>query len=709
MAYPVEDSDRVQFWTNQIAFARTRVKPLFDACEVLIRQYFNEASTTREASARVDLEEQVRRTKAGLIYGWIDQSLANMLDRLPVFRCTPENDMAFSSVEPENPNSPTMAQGSARIVNYRYRATNQLRVDERCALDAFLYPFGVVKIGYTPDLDLVAQELLQEESGLPEFESADEENMFLDTGQRVLIRDAHDHLVHLEAHKARMKQLKRDRASSGVLRVYGEHIELHNKLYDRPEPSENTNVRREASFAVRWRPDMFLTNWGCLEGPEDARWLAFGFEVPLEEFEANPLYKNVEKFTTTRMDGAPEKPEGLDGSDGFDMIRGWEVWARNFPVSPGVFRDLWFTLVEGAEAFPHYEEEWPYDRLDNYPAEVLVFQPGLDNWFAKPPLLMGGGDTVQALTNELMDSFLSTIRKQKNIWLVDPRAGIDPKVVSDILDAPDGSVIEVPGLSELKGQAIMALPFLEISSDKTSLMSLLQQMFDRSVGTPQPVQLPKTDTATEASIMEKRNTSRENRRSALLTEFQVRKARKMFQLDCQFQPEDLVLIDPNAKKFIQMTPDMAKGEYLMSLDVTSSSTSVAVERSQWMDLLNLFAGLTPVMIQNFGMPPNLPELAKRLLVRGFNDRAVEEILPMLDQASKQLQGGEMPLPGMGGPNGQAFGGMNSQEGLTPEAAAAMEAVVAGRNAGDGVGPLKPEAFQRGVRSEGQQLSEGNTI
>ena len=157
----------------------------------------------------------------------------------------------------------------------------------------------------------------------------------------------------------------------------------------------------------------------------------------------------------------------------------------------------------------------------------------------------------------------------------------------------------------------MALPFHSVPNEKTDIVAILQQMFDRGAGTPQPVQLPKTDTATEANILEKRNTARENRRSNLLSQFQTRKARKMFQLDTQFKPERSFLIDRNAEKFLELTPEMAEGEYMFSMDITSHSTSLSVERSQWMDLLNLFAGLTPIMMQTFGLPPNLPEVARR--------------------------------------------------------------------------------------------------
>lgn len=701
MAYPTAQDLRVQYWQGQIGFVQKKVKPLFEACNILVNQFYNEATTEREQDAGDAEEEHVRRVKSGLIHGFIDQSLANMLDRAPTFQCYPETKEAAQKLDPMDPHGPTMASGVAKISNYRYRETNQLRVDERCALDAFLFPYGVAKIGFELDVDAVEQELLQDTTVL-DMEDPAEENVFLKGGIPVRVQDVQDHLFHIQVHQNELRLLLEDVDSdelrSLIRESYLDHIKLHKLFNDRPAPSANTNVHRGSPYAVRWQPDLFLTDAFSLDGPMDARWIAFGWELPIDEVRANPAYRNVDDLEPSRYKDAPEKDGDLE-SDGFDVVRGWEVWARNFPAGKNKFRNLFFTLVEGSEKFLQYEEEWPYDRIDNYPVETLTFQTGVRQWFHKPPLLMAGGDTVQALTNEIMDSFLYTIRKQKNIWLVDPAAGIDRDILQDILDAPDGSVVEVPGLSEQGSNVIMPLPFLSVPSDKSGMLNLLQQMFDRSAGTPQPVSMPATETATEASILEKKNTSRENRRSALLSEFQVRKARKMFQLDSQFRPEKLFLLDKNANQFISLSKELVEGEYLFTMDVSSQSTALAVERSQWMDLLNLFAGLTPLLTQTYGVPPNIPELARRLLVRGFNEKDVEDILPMLDKQAQTMQAQATTTQGEGG----------TSQFSNPEAQALQEALQNGRTANAGVGPLDADSFNRNLPSEGQQAGEAVTI
>ncbi len=688
MAYPRKESEQVAWWTNQVTYARRRMKPLFDASNILVRQFYGETAGQREEDreATESSDRHLARVKSGLVYGWIDQSISNMVDRSPIFRCVPETREAAERIDPEDPNSLTMAQGVEKVVNYRYRETNQLRVDERTVQDAFLMPYGVVKIGYTLDYEKRAQDLWLPEDGDLVFDEVDEENLFLFTGVETRVTPTQDHRAHIEGHTSALQgELlgTPEEALGTLVALIESHIEYHQMFLRRPDPSSNANVRFEAPFAVHWPADMFLTDALCLEGPQDARWVAFGWELPIEEVQADPNYRNTSDLTPSRWRDAPEKPDELD-SDGFDMIRGWEIWAKNFPVGRGHFEDRLLVIVEGHDKFLRNEKEWPYSHLDDYPAETLVFQPGHRSWFHKSPLLMGGADTVQGLVNEILDSYLSIIRKQKNIWLVDPTSNITQEVIQNILEAPDGSVIEVPGLMDMGNNAVIPLPFHQVPPEKGELLGVLQGMFDRSMGTPQPMSMRQPESATEASIMEKRNTSRENRRSGLLSEFQTRKARKMWQLDTQYRPERLFLVDKSAMSFVAISEEMARGDYLFSMDVTSHSTALSVERSQWMDLLNLFAGLTPMMVELYGLPPNLPELARRLLVRGFDDRVVEDVLPMLNKASQQMQ---------------EQGAMGPEGGMPAEGVEA--AMQEGRHADRGIGPLDPDSFNRDIPVQGR--------
>ena len=180
---------------------------------------------------------------------------------------------------------------------------------------------------------------------------------------------------------------------------------------------------------------------------------------------------------------------------------------------------------------------------------------------------------------------------------------------------------------------------------------------------------------------------------------------------------------------------MARGEYWTTMDVTSHAAAINVERKQLMDLLNLFSGMTPLLVESFGLPANIPELARRVLVRGFSEETVEELLPMLEYSSQmlrqqgakkaeELQQQQAMQPdmqaGMQGmqPNvdptqaGLPNQPIRTQQGRAPEftdptAAAAQDAILAGQTSDTGIGPIDPSSFNRNTANEGGQAGEAS--
>ena len=82
-------------------------------------QFYNEASTSREKEVGDAEEDHVRRVKSGLIHGFIDQSLANMLDRAPTFQCYPETREAARKINPEDPQGRPSQELRNRIFSLR--------------------------------------------------------------------------------------------------------------------------------------------------------------------------------------------------------------------------------------------------------------------------------------------------------------------------------------------------------------------------------------------------------------------------------------------------------------------------------------------------------------------------------------------------------------------------------------------------------------
>lgn len=689
MPYPKKEETQILWWERRLEHAKKVVGPHFKACETLLKQYDNEAASIRESSqsSKGDWDSHTRRVKANIIFGWVDQNMADMFDHQPVFKATPKN--------------PPAAGGEAavtRINNHYYRSTEQLHHDERVGLDAFLLPYGVSKIGWTADMDLQFEDWVEPFEDFQLDNPADEIGFILD-GMRPRVTDEQDHASYIEFY-TRFLQDPQGEVLPEQLERLEDYIRIRSKLLERPDPDNSTTVNYESPFGLRWEPDRFLVDPLAQDGLHDARWIAFGWSLPVEEVRAHPNYENTKGLEPSgRVAGAPPTDDKLDGDD-FGLVNGWEIWARNQPMGRGKFEDHLLVVAEGHKKWLRKDTEWPYERIDNFPAEILSFQASPKSWYNKPTLLLSGADTTQALVNEILDSYLYVIRKQKNIWLYDPGL-ISEDDISDILQAPDMTSHPIPGLAEAKNRAVVPLEFAAVPPEKGDLMSMVQGMFDRSAGTPQPQQMPSLDTATQADIFERRNTSRENRRARLVARFQLNKQRKYWLLITQYRPDEAEIIAPGITEWMDIDAAAAKGEFNFILDISSHTTAVAMERKNLLDLLNLFAGLTPVFQQVYnGQSPDLAQLGKRLLERGYDEQVPEEILPMLNQQQAPPQPEMAGMPGEEPTNGQALAG--------PVEGGAAEALTQGRAVGNNIAPALPDMYNEEMPSVGRQMGRNQT-
>jgi hypothetical protein len=703
-SYPKGSESRIEYWRRQIQYAEELMEPLWEASDVLHKQYVNQATTEREKREEQEEEREnhVSRIKANLIFGWIDQSVANLLERNPAFLVTPRTR-----------ESTTGSQTVKHIVDYWYRETDQLRQDERILLDSFLGPYGVKKLGWTVDYEQRIHDTV--ENAEFQLDTPEEEILILATGVDTRVTRDQDHAAFIDHHVSWLQ----DPLNIGDLPETSEetiqlNIKIRKQMVERGEdPDRNTSVDWEAPFGVRWRPKDFLVDPLAQDGIRDARWIAFRFRRPVEDFQSNPIYDNTEDLEPTgRMEEAPEHEASELSEDDFGLVVGWEIWARNFPVGGKNRANMLITIADGHDKLLQHDEEWPIPTLDDYPVEVLSLNYTSETWYSKPALLLAGADNIQALAHEILDSYLSVIRKQKNALLYD-REVITDDIIEELLAAPDMTAIPAPGLSG-KPSAVQPIQFGQISSDSGQLLGTIRQLFDQAAGTPQPVNMPGEQTATESSISERRTTAREQRRGNLLSQLQVNTARKFWQMTVYFRPERAVLIDPQANMWMDVDEGTARGEYRFSMDVASQANAIALERKNWMDLLNLFAGLTGLWQQVYQQPPNLAALAGKLLTRGYNIQNPEEIIPgmaaagmadpleeLIDPANKNTAG-----PGAGGGEGGLVD-LFSQAG--GRAAPSMEGPPARvEEAGEGGQAAIPRAFNEPATSPAQQGANAET-
>ena len=621
--YPDDEESRVSFWLRQIEYAEKKFKAYWELGDVVSNMYENSPASGREADLDNGVFDGVpMRSKANFVFAFIDQSIANLQDRNPTFRVLPK-----SSISTEG--APVVQS----VINHWYRETGQFGQDKRCLLDAFIYPYAVKKIGYTAKLNSDAFTL----SDTAEFElqTPEEENMFMMEGIPVKMRMHHDHAKHIEAHTIEMQNpLLPPEISEGYLSL---HIKEHEEAMRIGQPDTHIDIQYEAPFGSRWHPKHFMWDPTATDGIKNARWVAFKVRQPLYAVKANSRFKNTDDLESNvgRDEEAPSMEDSPVGFDDFGMVDMWEIWVRDFPVSRNKRTNMLLTVVPEHDTFLQEMDEWPYKNMPDFPVEVLAFQNGTEEFLTKPLMTLGGADNLQLLLGEFLDSMISVIRKQKNTWLFDS-AVIDDDKWEEIRTAPESSGIGVEGLASQPSNAVKPLPFQEIHVDKQQFVNVIQDLFDRTNGTPTPQQRPGTETATAISAIEKKNTSREAARGNLFKEFQVATAQKFWALHAQFKPPEEFLIDPRSGRWSNVDPQVLQGEYRFTIDISSQAVAQSIERKTYLDLLNLFAGLAPQFMQMHGTPPNLLKIAELLLTRGYGITDPENFLPGSNETFQQI-------------------------------------------------------------------------
>jgi hypothetical protein len=683
--YPKTDLGRKNFWVSQLKLSVDHIEPYMKAGREIVNMYNSRATTQRRKMLKGTTGDSDEMVKSNIVFAWVDQSFSGMIEDDPFFSITPKTQ-ASSEGQP-------VAQ---KVINEEYRDAGQSEEDEQMALDAHLLPYAVKKIGWTGTLEN-QKELYPGNMSDVVLDDPDEENLAMIDGIVTRPTAEQDAELHLESH---MELLQTPGLPEEVGEIVTQHINHTSELVEMGEqPDLDTRVQWENPFGTRWPSDDFLMD-AFANSPRDARFQAFRIRQPLHWWKNHPLYKNTEDLKPNAKHATlgDRRHDRSDGSfNDFAIVEGWEIWARNFPVSSSSRANLLIVLVETHDKILYHEEAWPsgYDSLSDYPSAVLQFQSNVKTWINKPTLTLAGANNTQNLVHEFFDAVLYTIRKQKNVFLYDPDI-ISPEDMNKILNAPDSSSISVQGLATAQGQPVQALPWPEVSQNMPQFITMLKQNFNDSAGTPQPIK--GVETATESSIVEKRNTSRENRRQRLFNRMQVETAEKFWILYQHYQPDRMVMTDPLANKWVKVDDSVAEGQYRFAIDIQPRSQALAIERKSQTDLFNLLVGVVPAFLQLQLPPPNIIFALEQLLKKGYNVRDVENYMPAVQgqfqNAVKQLQNDPIALSRvleafkhMGG--GGAFGPL-----------------------GNGPGPANPQQFAASpmaadnANAEAQRVTEG---
>lgn len=218
------------------------------------------------------------------------------------------------------------------------------------------------------------------------------------------------------------------------------------------------------SYAVHWKAGDIIIDPMASDGLRDAKWIAFRYVKHIDEIAYQGDLNTNGLEPNFRMEDAPDMPDGMEVDD-FGLIEGYEIFAKGHIVGQNQKENLWIDICKDHDKFLRYDDEWPMTSLEDFPCEILSLADGVVDWHTKGPLIMGGADSMQSLVNEILDSYLSVIRKQKNLFLYDPRY-IREEEIDAILEAEDMESFEVEGLVEAQGRAIQAIQFGDVPPEK---------------------------------------------------------------------------------------------------------------------------------------------------------------------------------------------------------------------------------------------------
>lgn len=683
MPYPKLKDGRVQWWLRKISFSTDCLEPYLEIGRRLKRLYENVPATDREKIAEQSAYgmDNTGRVKPSLVFGWIDQSIANMLFRNPVFRASALTETAVEHVDTVR-----------RRINHWYDTSGQFEQDERVLLDAFLYPYGVKKKGWSKK-QLDEEDIPLSEAAEIALDDPEEENLWLSAGTPTEVMDEHDHEEHIKKH---MELIQDDESISQDIKdeIIQGHIDEHNVYMNKVPPDPNSTVREEAPFGLWWSPEDFRIDPYARDGNNDAQWQAFRSVRRVEDVQNDQRYIAAQRNqvkATSRVEGAPKYDHAAQtslGEDDFGIVVLWEIWGKGIWVSPRKRRNVYTVIAEqGGEGSGNglellHKLEWPIKGLKNFPGGILAFLKAPHGWVQKPLLNLAGSDNAQSLINEQLDRILSVVRKQKNIIFYDSDVYNDNEIETGLKSIEDLAV-GVPNLSQRGPASLIPMPWPEMGN-QSDFIEIIMGIFDRAAGTPQPVDRG-GDTATEAAITERRTTAREAKRLLAFERFQIETAEDFWAMDKEFNPELELAVEGAGKDqpgFETASPKDLTGRFKFDIDISSQSTAEAIERKQWLDLLNLAAGIPEV----FGAE-GVKLIAEKLLTRGYNIKNPQDYLSSLDAG-----GGQVDQAGLQGLLQQVQGGGNG-----------------GNGGAKPPGPVNPQQFNAPAPSASAIAGEAMTV
>ena len=401
----------------------------------------------------------------------------------------------------------------------------------------------------------------------------------------------------------------------------------------------------------RVHPDDFVWDEDASTLEDTWKWLAQCIRMPLSEAKKDSRFnksalKKLEGKGESKDDEAKAREERKKGD-----IKGWAEGDSDKKKNPKeeeivalweiyhLKEEKWSVIAENGEA-PLVEKEDLPPGIEDHPYAILRYTMRDDSPYPHPPI--SSGIDPQKEYN-LARSRLVTHRKRFNrkyeaITTQMEDADVElPKLES----GTDGTIIKVLALDTVKpitDAPLDQMGYLEIGYLNNDLIEQLGGTTDESKG------IAGAESATQASILDKRLEMREGDAMSMVVDFTRDVARKLdMQVQANITRDEAVRVTGPQGEFWELVREKdygeIEGEYEYIVNVGATLPRMPhIERSQWMAFLTLLSTFPHLMLS-----PNL--MKKMAEMHHIED---EMMLAQLQQIAQQMMSGQLPMAGQSG-------------------------------------------------------------
>lgn len=404
----------------------------------------------------------------------------------------------------------------------------------------------------------------------------------------------------------------------------------------------------------RVHPDDFLWDEDSGTSPKTWKWQAQRIVESMENVRKNPIFdkkalKKLEGKEGSQDEEQKTRDERKKGSDiagksekddpkkpveDMKTVTRWEIY--------NLKANTWTVIAEGADIPLLLDEPLP-KGTEKTPFDVLRFTLREDSPYPIPPVSMGLDPQREFNTAR---SSVMTHRKRFNRKYEFDETGVnDPETeMSKLTIGGDGTIIRkrtpAPVVTPISDAPLDQMRYLEINALNNDMIELLGGSSDESRG------IAGADSATQASILDKRMDIKEGDAMSMVIDFVKGIARKLDQLVQANIDEDQAvrILGPDGEMFWSLirTDDYQaiNGEYEYDVNVGSTMPKMPqMERASLMAFLQLVSG-APLLATNRAVLKRILEMHH---IEG--DSIVDGLMQVANQMVQMMSAGAQKQPG----------------------------------------------------------------